>query len=69
MLYRIRLDLAFPDEADRHDIFDKALDALEKAVTIQPGQPEEEPGFITLEDCYHDETPPQPCVVTEEHHT
>jgi len=69
MIYRIRLDLAFTNEADRHDILDKALDKLGDAVTIQPGQLAEERGYIILEDCYHDETPPQPCVVTEEHYT
>ena len=63
MLYRIRLDLAFDDEDPVRDIIDKAQDNLADAVTINPGQDNEEKGFIIIEHCFHDENPPQPCQV------
>lgn len=55
MLYRIRLDLAFTDRDPAQDILDKARDHIDEAVIINPGQPNEEKGFLDMEECYHDQ--------------
>lgn len=65
MIYRIRVDLAFTDEDPINDIKDKVKDHLDNAIVINAGQPNEERGFITLEECYHDEDPNKPCKVIE----
>lgn len=62
MLYRITLDLAFYDLDPAMDIWDKALDAVAQAVNINPGQENEERGFLKLVECYHDEDPSRPCL-------
>lgn len=67
MLYRITLDLAFEQLDPTGDIFDKALDALDKAKVIQPHQIDEERGYIKLAKCYHDEDPNRPCDILAEH--
>jgi len=61
MFYRIRIDLSFPDEPPPGRIKELAATLLRQAVTINPGQPNQERGFILIERCYHDETPPRPC--------
>lgn len=69
MLYRIRLDLAFTHINEVDDIYDKALNYLHRAVTINPDQDEEEIGFLQTEECYHDEHPPKPCKLLDRHTT
>lgn len=69
MFYRITLDLSFHDQDAAADILDKALDHLSNAVTINPNQPNEEKGHITLQQCYHDEDPTKPCDVIVHHWT
>lgn len=69
MFYRIRINLAFYEYSDMDDILDKALEKFPQAHTINPGQPNQERGFIIAEECHHDEEPPQPCQITEEHWT
>lgn len=69
MLYRIRIDLAFTDHDPVSDILDKAIDHLEHAVTINPGQTQEEKGFIIEERCYHDEDPNIPCEIISDEFT
>lgn len=67
MFYRIRIDLAFTDKDPCDDILDKALGALDDALVINSGQPDEERGYITLEKCFHDEDPSKPCEVIKTH--
>ena len=69
MLYRIRIDLAFPIEAPALALFNHAKGFLPQAVTINPGQVNEEKGFIMREACYHDERGREPCDLVEEHTT
>lgn len=69
MFWRIRIDLAFEKEASINAIKNTALDHFAKAFTINPGTPEEERGTIVLEKCYHNEHPPKPCQLIEEHLT
>lgn len=64
MLYRITIDLAFIDADPVQDILDKTFDHWPHALPINSGQPFEEPAFIRIERCYHDESPVKPCVVT-----
>ena len=66
MRYRIRIDLAFPTEAPHLALLNHALGFFPKAVTINPGDINEEVGFITTEKCYHDEEPGRPCEIIEE---
>lgn len=66
MIYRIRIDLAFTDKDPCDDILDKALGVLNDALVINSGQPDEERGYIILEECHHDEHPAKRCEVIEE---
>ena len=61
MFYRITIDLAFTDQDSIADILDKALGHLDNAITINPGQENEERGSIRTLKCYHDENPSKPC--------
>ena len=61
MFYRISIDLAFHKEASINAIQKTALDHLKSAVIINEGMLNEERGFIMLQECYHDEDPPQEC--------
>jgi len=63
MFYRIRIDLTFTKEASINAISKTALDHLKSAVIINEGYPNEERGFIQLEQCYHDEHPSGPCLI------
>ena len=64
MFKRIRIDLAFETESPRADIVDKVLDLIGDAVVIEEGEPNEERGYLELEDCNHN-APNEPCVVTD----
>lgn len=64
MYKRIRMDLAFDEAESREDIKDKVLDVIGDAVVILEGEPNEERGYLELEDCYHN-VPNEPCVVTD----
>ena len=69
MFYRIRIDAAFTNLPPR-DWLERIRDYfLANAETINPGQENEEPGFISLEKCYHDEESVQPCEVLEQYQT
>lgn len=61
MLYRITLDLSFPTIAHAQAVEAVALAQWQWAVPIHPGQPDEEPCFVLVQECHHDENPPQPC--------
>lgn len=63
MFYKVEIILNFRKEEDTEDLIDKALDVLENAVVINPGQPNEERGYIDLQQCFHDEDPIRSCVV------
>jgi len=65
MFYRIKIDLAYPEELNPKAILAHAKSLMPQAVLINPGQPNEERGYIILEECYHDEDPTKPCQVTE----
>lgn len=69
MIYRIRIDLAFDSQGVAQGLENHALGVFPQAHTINPGQDEEEKGYIIVEECYHDETPHQPCDVLSEHYT
>ncbi|MBA7715053.1 hypothetical protein ES703_124091 [subsurface metagenome] len=67
MFYRLRIDLAFTTipSPDKARLYAKKL--LSQAVVINPGEPNEERGYITLERCHHDELPSQPCEILFNH--
>lgn len=65
MFYRIRVDLAYPEDLNPKTILAFTKNLMPSAVVINSGQPNEERGSITLEKCYHDETPNQPCEIIE----
>ena len=69
MIYRIRIDLAFDSEGPAQGIEGHALGVFPQAHTVNPGQPDEEKGYIIIEQCFHDEHPAQPCNILSEHHT
>lgn len=64
MYKRIRLDLAFDTDDPRNDIVEEVLQRIGSAVVVQEGQPEEERGYMELEDCYHN-VPNEPCIITD----
>jgi hypothetical protein len=67
MLYRLRIDLAFGDKAHAHALAAHARSFLQFAQTINPDIPAlVERGFVTLEECHHNEDPQAPCVLTQE---
>ena len=61
MIYRVRLDLAFTTLGIAEGLKNHALGLLDQAVIINPGEENEERGYISVEKCYHDELNPQPC--------
>ena len=63
MFYRIHIDLAFRDIDPLNDLKEEALRKIPFAFTICPGTPNQERGFIKVEQCYHDEASPIPCVL------
>ena len=67
MFYRVKIDLAYPGDTNPRAIEAHAETLLHQAVTINPGQPNEERGYIIIEECYHDEDPTKPCIVLVEH--
>ncbi len=64
MLKRIRIDLAFETEDPRVDIMEEVLRRTGNAVIINEGTPEEERGFMELEDC-NQNLPNEPCIITD----
>lgn len=64
MLIRIRIDLAFTTENQgiALGIQNHIVNLMAKAVVVNEGEVNEERGYISAEQCYHDETPPRDCV-------
>ena len=65
MFYRIRIDLAYPEDSNPKAILAHTKSLMPGAIVINPGQLNEERGYIILEACYHDEDPTKPCEVIE----
>lgn len=63
MLYRITLDMSFPTNEHWQAVKAVAEAQWQWCVPINEGQPDEEPAFICIQECRHDETPPQPCTL------
>lgn len=63
MLYRVYVDMAFENEADAMDIFDKAIDRAPDAIVINPGAINRESPRAQLLRCGHDDDPPTPCTI------
>ena len=61
MKYRVRLDLSFDTEEMPQSIFKKAKLILSKAVKLS----EQEPSFIEIQKCYHDEVLAKKCEIIE----
>lgn len=55
------MNLAFEEEDEAEDFYHDGQIALPKAKVINPGQPNEERGYILLQKCFHDDQPPSPC--------
>jgi len=65
MFYRIRVDLAYPQDTNPKAILAHTKALMPDALNINPGQPNQEQGYIILEKCYHDEAPTKPCEIIE----
>ncbi len=65
MLKRFRADIAYEDFDALNDLVEEARRRIMGATVINEGQPNEERGYFSVEDCAHNDTPPGPCVVTE----
>jgi len=66
MRYRVRADLNFIEYDEANDFYHDCEKALAKSQPINPGQPNQEIALIVLEECHHDETPAQACLVLKE---
>lgn len=69
MNYRIMIDISFEKEASARAVLKTAKDHIKNSVIINPGTPNEERGYIRLQECYHDEDPWGACQLIEEHLT
>lgn len=65
MFYRVTLNLASKNEGIITGLAHHALALLDQTETINPGQENEELGYIQLEHCYHDEQPLKPCRILD----
>ncbi len=70
MLIRIRCDIVYqPDDEDEapdlYDLIEEARKRIDAGVVINEGEMNEERGYFVVEECNHNETPNQPCVVRE----
>jgi hypothetical protein len=65
MLIRVRLDLSFnlADQAQVDALRESLVPFAAKAVNVKQGTDNEERGFISIEHCGHDQTPPAACKV------
>ena len=61
MFYRVSADLLFVNEDEARDFYHDCENACPKSIIINPGQPNEEQGTITLQQCFHDQNPATPC--------
>jgi len=61
MIYRITVDMMFNDPDPMGDILEEVQCHEHQAITINPGQPNEEKSIIDVVQCHHDETPTSPC--------
>jgi len=69
MFYRIIVDLSFDNPGAYTGLLSHALGIIDQAHTINPNKDNEEKGFIIIQECHHDEHPPLPCQIIEEHYT
>ena len=62
MFYRLTVDI--PSDRPISDELINPLKALLMFGTIRPSanKPAIEPAFVLYQQCFHDETPPKPCV-------
>jgi len=65
MFYRVRADIIFDVEDEARDFYHDCEIALPKGAIINPDQDNMEISQILLEECYHDESPTQPCKIIE----
>ncbi len=63
MLYRVFVDMAFEEEDDARDIFDKAIDRAPDAIVINPGATNRESPRAQLLLCGHNDEPSGPCTI------
>ncbi len=55
MIYRVRMDLSFKDEATARTLMNYAKSLSEEATSVNEGEDNEEIAFCDLEICRHDE--------------
>lgn len=55
MKYRVRIDLAFTEQADAQALMDYARNISDKAVSVNAGKVSEETAFCDFEICRHEE--------------
>ncbi|MBT9166930.1 MAG: hypothetical protein DDT19_00254 [Syntrophomonadaceae bacterium] len=64
MKYRLTYTLFFDLEKDAKNLHGKLKSALAKATNVGSG-PNQEKSVIELHQCFHDESPPRPCILIE----
>lgn len=65
MFYRLTLNCNINDPQHIEAIKTGLKLLFKQSETINPGQVNAEPSFITIQKCYHDENPTIPCEVLE----
>lgn len=63
MIWRVDTSLFFDIEDEARDYYHDSMLALAKAITINPGQENEEHSTIEWHRCSHNEEPSSPCVL------
>lgn len=66
MAYRITADMIFEEEDPALDILDKIKDHQDQAITLHPGQPNEEKSHYQYQECHHDDPSLTPCSLMDE---
>ena len=62
MIYRIKVDLKFPDKAESEEVWAGIVGYFRRKKVINL---EGERSFISYEECHHDESPSQPCLILQ----
>ena len=65
MIYEVRAIMFFDEQDQARDFFHDCEIALEKAVVVNPGQPNQQCSEADFIECRHDDHPPEPCTLNQ----
>lgn len=65
MIYELRIDCFFADQASFDDAVDKLNDGKASMIVVNPGHADQQCSVIEQLHCHHDETPHIPCTLID----